>query len=63
MIAKMEKAGFAQVGTIGEPVPLGKERLRLYPLFTEEFLTWLFEKFGGQTPIYTVHLRGIKPIQ
>ncbi len=60
MIAKMEKAGFTQVETLGEQIPLGKERLRLYPLFTEEFLDWLFEKFDGQTPIYTVHFRGIK---
>ncbi len=59
----MEKAGFARVETLGEQIPLSKERLRLYPLFTEEFLDWLFEKFDGQTPIYTVHLRGIKPIQ
>lgn len=56
----MEKAGFTRIETLGERVPLDKARLRLYPLFTEEFLDWLFEQFGGSSPIYTVHLRGIK---
>ncbi len=59
----MVKAGFVHVETLGEQVPLDKGRLKLYPLFTEQFLDWLFDAFGGQTPIYTVHLRGIKPIQ
>ena len=57
----MEKAGFSPVEVLGERVSLSKERLRLYPLFTEEFLNWLFEQFGGESPIYTVHLQGIKP--
>ncbi len=57
----MEKAGFKQVEALGERVTLNKARLKLYPLFTEQFLDWLFEQFGGQSPIYTVHLRGIKP--
>ncbi len=56
----MEKAGFSRVEALGERVTLDKERLKLYPLFTEEFLDWLFEQFGGQSPIYTVHLRGLK---
>ncbi len=58
----MEKAGFNAIEALGERVPLHKERLHLYPLFTEEFLNWLFEQFGGHTPIYTVHLRGLKPV-
>ncbi len=57
----MEKAGFTQIEAMGERVPLDKARLQIYPLFTEEFLDWLFEQFGGASPIYTVHLRGIKP--
>ncbi|MGQ0550429.1 MAG: hypothetical protein ACT4PY_12270 [Armatimonadota bacterium] len=57
----MEKAGFTQIEVLGERVPLDKARLRLYPLFTEEFLDWLFERVGSASPIYTVHLRGIKP--
>ncbi len=56
----MQKAGFNPVETLGEWVPLGKKRLMLYPLFTEQFLDWLFEQFGGESPIYTVHLRGMK---
>jgi hypothetical protein len=58
----MDKAGFKKVEALGERVPLDKARLGLYPLFTEQFLQWLFEQFGGQSPIYTVHLRGIKPV-
>jgi len=61
-MAKMDKAGFRQVEALGERIPLDKARLRLYPLFTEQFLDWLFEQFRGQSPIHTVHLRGIKPI-
>lgn len=57
----MEKAGFSPVETLGEPVSLDKQRLKLYPLFTEQFLDWLFAQFGGESPIYTVHLRGTKP--
>lgn len=57
----MEKAGFTQVEALGEQITLDKARLTLYPLFTEQFLDWLFEQFGGQSPIYTVHLRGMKP--
>ncbi len=57
----MEKAGFNPVEVLGERASLDKERLRLYPLFTEQFLDWLFGQFGGELPIYTVHLRGTKP--
>ena len=57
----MEKSGFNPVEVLGERASLDKERLRLYPLFTEQFLDWLFEQFGGESPIYTVHLRGMKP--
>ncbi len=57
----MEKAGLTRVEALGERVMLDKARLRLYPLFTEEFLDWLFAQFGGESPIYTVHLRGIRP--
>lgn len=59
----MEKAGLVHVEALGDQVPLDKDRLKLYPLFTEQFLDWLFETFGGQSPIYTVHLRGLKPLQ
>ncbi len=41
---------------VGERIPLTKERLRLYPLFSEEFLDWLFQRFdASRSPIYTVH--------
>jgi len=53
--------GFVRVEVLGEQTTLDKRRLRLYPLFTEEFLDWLFDQFGGESPIYTVHLRGMKP--
>ncbi len=49
------------VEALGDRVTLDMRRLRLYPLFTEEFLVWLFNQFGGESPIYTVHLRGVKP--
>jgi len=58
----MDKAGFKKVEALGGRIPLDKVRLGLYPLFTEQFLDWLFEQFGGQSPVYTVHLRGIKPL-
>ena len=60
-MTKMEKAGFQPVRVLGDRVPMDKERLMLYPLFTEPFLDWLFEQFVGESPIYTVHLRGMKP--
>ncbi len=41
----MTKAGFTQVEALGERIPLDKTRLKLYPLFTEQFLDWLFERF------------------
>jgi hypothetical protein len=56
----MVKAGFVQVEAVGDRVTLDKDRLRLYPLFTEQFLDWLFDQFGGASPIYTVHLRGVR---
>ena len=58
----MDKAGFKKVEALGERDQLDRARLGLYPLFTEQFLDWLFEQFGGQSPVYTVHLRGIKPL-
>ena len=58
----MQKAGFNPVQALGERVSLDKERLKLYPLFTEQFLDWLFEQFSGESPIHTVHLRGLKPM-
>jgi hypothetical protein len=39
-----------------------KERLRLYPLFTEEFLEWLFQRIDPAcSPIYTAHFQMQKP--
>lgn len=39
-----------------------KERLKLYPLFTIEFLDWLFDQFPAQEmPIYLAHFRFTKP--
>lgn len=39
-----------------------KERLRLYPLFSEEFLTWLFRRIDPScNPIYTAHFQMEKP--
>lgn len=50
------------VSTLGERTTLTKERLRLYPLFSEQFLTWLFERIDPAcTPIYTTHFRMEKP--
>jgi len=47
---------------IGERVPLTKERLRLYPLFSEGFLEWLFEHIDpSSSPIYTAHFWMEKP--
>lgn len=47
---------------IGERVPLTKERLRLYPLFSEAFLEWLFERIDPScSPIYTAHFWMEKP--
>lgn len=56
----MQKAGFTAVEAVSGRVPLDKQRLKLYPLFTEQFLDWLFDQFAGESPIYTVHLRGIR---
>jgi len=40
-----------------------KDQLKLYPLFTLEFLDWLFDQFPEQEmPIYLAHFRFIKPI-
>lgn len=50
------------MAVIGERVPLTKERLRLYPLFSEEFLEWLFQRIDPScSPIYTAHFRMEKP--
>lgn len=41
---------------------MSKERLQLYPLFSIEFLDWLFEQFPErELPIYLAHFRFIKP--
>ncbi len=43
-------------------MPLRKDRLRRYPLFSVEFLDWLFTQIPEeQTPIYTTHFRMEKP--
>ena len=56
------KAGFVEAAVVGERVPMTKERLRLYPLFTEEFLEWLFQRIDPAcSPIYTAHFRMRKP--
>lgn len=56
------KAGFTNVTTIGDRVPMTKERLRLYPLFSGEFLTWLFQRIDPScNPIYTAHFQMEKP--
>ena len=50
------------VNILGERTALTKERLRLYPLFSEEFLTWLFERMDPAcSPIYTTHFWMEKP--
>ncbi|MBI4280069.1 MAG: hypothetical protein HY660_16580 [Armatimonadetes bacterium] len=64
MLAKARKAGFAQTRVIGPRQALDKERLKLYPLFTVEFLDWLFNHLGEDcTPISTVHFSMVKPAQ
>ena len=56
------KAGFVQIEVVGDRVPLRKDRLRRYPLFSVEFLDWLFTQIPeDQTPIYTAHVRMVKP--
>ena len=48
---------------VGERVTLTKERLRLYPLFSEEFLDWLFQRLDPScSPIYTTHFWMEKPV-
>lgn len=50
------------VAVLGERVSLTKERLRLYPLFSEDFLNWLFERIDPScSPIYTTHFQMRKP--
>ncbi len=47
---------------LGEKVTLTKGRLCLYPLFSEEFLEWLFQRIDPScSPIYTTHFRMEKP--
>ncbi|MHB8733540.1 MAG: hypothetical protein ACYDAB_17410 [bacterium] len=56
------KAGFINTAVVGERVPLTRERLRLYPLFSEEFLEWLFQRIDPScSPIYTAHFWMEKP--
>lgn len=50
------------IQVVGDRVPLRKERLQRYPLFSVEFLDWLFTQIPeGQTPIYTAHFRMVRP--
>jgi len=47
---------------VGDRVRLSKERLKRYPLFSVDFLDWLFRQIPeDQTPIYTAHFRMVKP--
>lgn len=47
---------------VSERVPMTKERLRLYPLFSDQFLEWLFQRIDPScSPIYTAHFRMRKP--
>ena len=47
---------------VGDRVPLGKDRLRRYPLFSIEFLDWLFAQIPeDRVPIYTAHFCMVKP--
>jgi len=56
------KVGFAEVEIVGPRVPLGKDRLLRYPLFSVEFLDWLFTQIPeDRVPVYTAHFRMVKP--
>lgn len=47
---------------MGQRLPLGKDRLLRYPLFSVEFLDWLFTQIPeDRVPIYTAHFRMVKP--
>ncbi|HET9001944.1 MAG TPA: hypothetical protein VFP86_20055 [bacterium] len=49
---------------MGDRFPLGRDRLQRYPLFSVEFLDWLFTQIPEeQIPIYTAHFRMVKPTQ
>lgn len=55
------KAGFRNIEVLDRR-PLGKEQLKLYPLFTVEFLDWIFDQFPeGRNPIYVAHFWMEKP--
>jgi hypothetical protein len=42
--------------------PVTKDQLKLYPLFTIEFLDWLFDQFPEQEmPVYLAHFRFTRP--
>jgi len=61
LIREAKNAGFTNAQVLSKE-PVSKERLKLYPLFSVEFLDWLFEQFPGhELPIYLAHFRFIKP--
>jgi hypothetical protein len=58
-----QKAEFVDIEVVGDRGPLSKDRLKRYPLFSIEFLDWLFTKIPeDRTPIYTAHFRMVKPM-
>jgi len=49
---------------VGDRLPLRRDRLRRYPLFSVEFLDWLFSQIPeDRVPIYTAHFRMVRPAQ
>jgi hypothetical protein len=62
LIREAKNAGFINAQILTKDA-VSKERLKLYPLFTVEFLDWLFEQFPEhEFPIYLAHFRFTKPV-
>jgi hypothetical protein len=60
LIREAKNAGFTDAHTLSKEA-VSKERLKLYPLFSVEFLDWLFAQFPEQElPVYLAHFRFTK---
>jgi arsenite methyltransferase len=61
LIREAKNAGFADAQILTKE-PVTKEQLKPYPLFTIEFLDWLFDQFPEkEMPVYLAHFRFAKP--
>jgi hypothetical protein len=55
LIREAKNAGFTDAHILSKEA-VSKERLKLYPLFSVEFLDWLFAQFPEQElPVYLAH--------